>query len=250
MSRLPTRTGHEAIAYWLSLLVYCVLPCTLAQAQVVKTDLSTLVKSSDIIVFGHFPDEAPQRSTFDSACFNPTFGHRSVTPVKKDVADTSAIAGEPPREPLGVLQGRVFTLVLRQSDIVLPGEHPGGPVSPDVAQVVMEALISNASPDVVLCIEINGSDPPADFLSQLQRPGKTIVSRSSCHSKAGGSYYGKAHLPAHFLVVSDEIQRSPTELTVQANEWYHGKWAMYWTVHLAHDDSGWRVVSLHLDGEA
>jgi hypothetical protein len=145
-------------------------------------------------------------------------------------------------------------LLLLIAALVLPGEHPGSPVHFDVAKVVLDKLIANSSPELVLCIEINGSDPPGELLDRLQTPGRTIVSRSKCHRATDGgdhpSYYGKTHRPAHFLAVSDAIRISPTELTVQANEWYHRKWARYWTVSLTGDDSGWRIVSLHLDGEA
>ena len=136
--------------------------------------------------------------------------------------------------------------------LVLPGEHPGSPVHIDVATIVLEKMIADAAPDLVLCIDINGSDPPRELLDQLQRPGRTIVGRSKCHRATDGgyhpSYYGNTRRPAHFLAVSDAIQISQTELTVQANEWYHMKWASYWTVRLTRNDSGWRIVSFHLDG--
>lgn len=142
--------------------------------------------------------------------------------------------------------------VLLIAALVLPGEHPGSPVHLDVAKVVLEKLISDASPGLVLCINVNGSDPPGQLLNQLQRPGRTIVGHSKCHPSTDGgahpSYYGRTRRPAHFLTVSDAIQISQTELTVQANDWYHGKWASYWTVRLTRNDSGWHIVSFHLDG--
>src|SRR5205823_2908509 len=129
--------------------------------------------------------------------------------------------------------------------LVLPGEHPGSPVQYDVAQIVLEKMIADSAVELVLCIDVNGADPPGKLLDQLQRPGRVIVSGSKCHRATDGglhpSYFGKSRRRAHFLTVSDAIQISRTEMTVQANDWYHMKWASYWTVRLAHDDSGWHI---------
>ena len=106
----------------------------------------------------------------------------------------------------------------------------------------------------MLCFNINGADPPAEVLAQLKRPGRFITGRSKCHWATDGgdhpSYYGRTHRPAHFLSVSNATQISRTELTVQAYESYHMKWASFWTVRLSHDDAAWHIVSFHLDAQA
>jgi hypothetical protein len=147
-----------------------------------------------------------------------------------------------------------MSLLLLMAATGLTGQHPGAPVPVDVAQVVLEKMVADASPDLVLCIDLNGSDPPTKVLARLQRPDRTIVSGSQCHRATDGgdhpSYYGDAHRPAHFLAVSRTIRISQTDLTVQAVESYHMKWASFWTVRLTRNDSGWHIVSFHLDAMA
>jgi len=100
----------------------------------------------------------------------------------------------------------------------IAGKHPGSRVHLNVAQVVLEKTNADSASDLVLCIDIDGSDPSADFLNQLQWPGRIIVGRSKCHgaTDAGphSSYFGAMRRPAHFLTVSDVIQIFQSDLTV------------------------------------
>jgi len=147
-----------------------------------------------------------------------------------------------------------MSLLLLIAATGLTGQHPGAPVPVDVAQVVLEKMVADASPDLGLCIDLNGADPPTKVLARLQRPDRTIVSGSQCHRATDGgdhpSYYGDAHRPAHFLAVSRTMRISQSALTVQAVESYHMKWASFWTVRLTRNDSGWHIVSFHLDAMA
>ena len=144
--------------------------------------------------------------------------------------------------------------LLLMAALVLAREHPGSSVHVEVAKVVLGKMVDDASPNLVLCLDIDGVDPLDEILAQLQRPGRIITKRSKCHKATDGgdhpSYYGRTHRPAHFLSVSNALQISRTELTVQAYESYHLKWASFWTVRLTHDDAGWHIVSFHLDAQA
>ena len=125
---------------------------------------------------------------------------------------------------------------------------------PDVAQVVLAKLIADIpSSKLVLCLQVNGKDPSRTLLRHLQRADRTVVVGSECHDwidTQHGDYHIKSGLPAHFLRVSDAIWASSSTVEVQAQEHYHGLWAKFWTVRLAKDASGWRIVSFHEDAEA
>jgi hypothetical protein len=135
-----------------------------------------------------------------------------------------------------------------------PGDVKGSPVPPEVAQVVLTKLIADIpSSKLVLCLQINGTDPTKALLRNLQRPDRTVVAGSECHPWIDvdhGDYYIKSGQPAHFLRVSDAVWISQTTVDVQAQEHYHGLWAKFWTVRLTKNASGWQIVSFHEDGEA
>ena len=145
-------------------------------------------------------------------------------------------------------------LVAAPPGAVPPGAVKGGPVPPDVAQVVLAKLIADIpSSKLVLCLQINHKDPTNVLLHKLQRPDRTVVTGSECHPWIDvdhGDYYIKSGEPAHYLRVSDAVWISKTTVEVQAQEHYHGLWAKFWTVRLTKDVSGWQIVSFHEDGEA
>ena len=138
--------------------------------------------------------------------------------------------------------------------VAVVGSAVGGAVPPDVAEVVLRKLIADIpSSQLVLCLQINGRDPPKSLLRRLQRADRTVVPGTECHDWVDldhGSYHIKTGKAAHFLRVSDAVWASKTTVEVQAQEHYHGLWASFWTVRLTRDASGWRIISFHLDREA
>jgi hypothetical protein len=138
--------------------------------------------------------------------------------------------------------------------LFLPGEHPGGPVPTDLAKVVLMKLITDIdTPKLVLCLQINGRNPPTSTLRELQRPDRIVVAGSECHDwedTQRGSWYRKTGAPAHFLRVSDAIWKSKSNVEVQAQDHFHGKWARYWVVRLVRANGVWKIVSFTLEGEA
>jgi hypothetical protein len=138
--------------------------------------------------------------------------------------------------------------------VAAPGEVKGGTVPPDVAQIVLRKLIDDIpSPTLVLCLQINGTDPTKALLHTLQRSDRTVVAGSECHpwiDTQHGDYYIKSRQPAHYLRVSDAVWISKTTVDVQAQEHYHGLWAKFYTVRLRKAASNWRIVSFHEDAEA
>ena len=98
---------------------------------------------------------------------------------------------------------------------VLSVGHSGVAVPRDVASAVLAKMIANASSGVVLCVAMNGSDPPRAFLKSLREPAHTVVTRSDCHEAtdtAHPSYQLGTHHPAHLLDVSDAVWISKTDL--------------------------------------
>jgi hypothetical protein len=61
------------------------------------------------------------------------------------------------------------------------GVISGGPVTSDMAQLVLAQLITDSSIGIVLCVEINGADPSPSLLKRLQPMDRTIVPGSECH---------------------------------------------------------------------
>ncbi len=64
------------------------------------------------------------------------------------------------------------------------------------------------------------------------------------------SFHTATHRPAHFLYVSNPTWLSQHSLRVQAENYYHGKWAIYWTVELVETSGNWQITMFREDGES
>jgi hypothetical protein len=130
------------------------------------------------------------------------------------------------------------------------GVISGGPVTSDMAQLVLAQLITDSSSGIVLCIEINGADPSPSLLKKLKRMDRTIVPGSECHEWIDVNhpdYQIMTGRPAHFLRVWDAVWSSSTAVSVRAADHFDGKSAKFWTVRMVQESSGWQIVSIHLD---
>ena len=150
----------------------------------------------------------------------------------------------------------VFSILLLGLDVVqspVPAPRTKAEVPAEVALVVLKKRIDDAGPSSVLCLEVGTSDAPSMLIAQLRRPDRTIVPGSHCTPAVGSvtpSFHTSTHRPAHFLSVSDPKWLSPRSLTVQAENYYHGKWAIFLTVELAEQGGNWQITKVRVDEEA
>src|SRR5215467_11658734 len=121
-----------------------------------------------------------------------------------------------------------------------------GRVPPEAARVVLEKVISEDSPNMVLCIQIDGADPTAALLGALHRPDRTVVPASACHvadDVAHPTYYLATHSPAALLSVSGTHWISSSSIEVKADRFYHPKNGMFCTAQLHKVNGQWKLVS-------
>jgi hypothetical protein len=125
---------------------------------------------------------------------------------------------------------------------------PGG-----VALVVLKKLIDDAGSSVVLCLEVGTADAPPTLIAKLRRDDRTIVAGSQCTPAEGSvkpSFHTSTHRAAHFLYVYNPKWLAPHSLRVQAENYYHGLWAIYWTVELLEANGQWQITMFREDGES
>jgi hypothetical protein len=135
----------------------------------------------------------------------------------------------------------------------LPPIPTNAPVPDEVARLVLEREIDEAGSSVVLCLVVGTSDPSPRLLAKLRRKDRTVVPGSECHPATGSvvpSYHTKTHRPAHFLSVYNPVWLSPSTLRVHAENHYHGKWAIFWTVELALQNGQWQITKFQKIAEA
>ena len=87
----------------------------------------------------------------------------------------------------------------------------------------------------------------------LRREDRTIVPSTECRRVLDvrrGSYRINTKRAAHFLSVSKAKWLSPSSIQVQAENYHHGRWAIFWTVRLELSGGTWRITDSHEDGEA
>jgi hypothetical protein len=122
-----------------------------------------------------------------------------------------------------------------------------GHVPPEAARVVLDKVIADDSPNMILCIQIDGADPPAALLSALNRPHRTIVPASACHLADDvdhPTYYLATHAPAALLSVSATRWTSPTSIEVRADRFYHPKNGRFCTARLSKVSGHWKLISI------
>jgi hypothetical protein len=122
-----------------------------------------------------------------------------------------------------------------------------GRVPPEAARVVLEKVIADDSPNMVLCIQIDGTDPPPELLGVLHRPDRTIVPASACHLADDvdhPTYYIATHAPAALLSVSATRWTSPHSIAVRADRFYHPKNGRFCTARLSNVTGHWKLVSI------
>jgi hypothetical protein len=122
-----------------------------------------------------------------------------------------------------------------------------GRVPPEAARVVLEKVIADDSPNMVLCIQIDGTDPPPELLGALHRPDRTIVPASACHLADDvdhPTYYLATHAPAALLSVSATRWTSPNSIAVRADRFYHPKNGRFCTARLSNVTGHWKLVSI------
>jgi hypothetical protein len=120
-------------------------------------------------------------------------------------------------------------------------------VPSEAARVVLEKAISDDSPEMVLCIQIDGADPSAALIRALHRPDRTVVPASTCHIADDAdhpTYYLATHAPAVLLSVSETRRASPTSIEVKAARFYHIKNGEFCTARLSKVSGHWKLVSL------
>jgi hypothetical protein len=152
-----------------------------------------------------------------------------------------------------MLRHAIFLMAAMADVPQLPPTPTNAPVPSEVARLVLEREIDEAGPSVVLCLVVGTSDPSPTLLAKLRRKDRTIVPGSECRPATGSvkpSYHAKTGKPAHFLSVYNPVQLSPTSLRVQAENYYHGKWAIFWTVELALLNGKWQITKFQEIGEA
>lgn len=120
-------------------------------------------------------------------------------------------------------------------------------VPPEAAHVVLEKLIAEDSPKMILCIQIDGEDPSPALLRPLHRPDRTIVPASACHLADDvdhPTYYLATHAPAALLSVSATRWTSLTSIEVRADRFYHPKNGRFCTARLSRVSGHWKLASI------
>jgi hypothetical protein len=141
-----------------------------------------------------------------------------------------------------------FELVLAVAFLNTPEEIPS-----DIAEVVFAQLITQNSPEFVLCLRNNDADPAPSLIKKLWRRDRTVVPASHCRERTDmvlSDEEIKTGRPAHLLSISKMVWNSGSDVTVQALDHVSGKNATFWTAHLTRNHAGWQLISFHLDAEA
>jgi hypothetical protein len=141
-----------------------------------------------------------------------------------------------------------FAPVLAAAVLASPGE-----ITSDLAEVVFAQLITQSSPDLVLCLRNNGADPTPSLMKKLWRRDRVVVPGSYCREWTDMDHPDqeiKTGRPAHFLTILNMVWNSSSDVSMQAQDHFNGKNARFWTAHLIRNSAGWQLIAFHLDAEA
>lgn len=116
----------------------------------------------------------------------------------------------------------------------------------DAAGVLLATQVDEPSADFVLCVQIDGKDPPSQIVAGLQRANKIVVPGSECQwvPTTSGSYYLRTHHRAYIINVHNAKWLTGMSFQVQVDKLHTAKWGAGFIAKMAQNGDKWIVIEL------